>query len=101
MSTTRPKLDAVAPTSSARTPGDDPFRDRPPEKDSPSGVSIATPSTQAVSEGRFRAIAEQSSDLMMIANRERVVQWANAAVERVLGYPPQSLVARTSSRCFT
>ena len=93
MSTTRPKLDAVAPNVVREDP-----RGRsvpgivPPEKDSPSGVSIATPSTQAVSEGRFRAIAEQSSDLMMIANRERVVQWANAAVERVLGYPPQSLV---------
>ena len=93
MSTSRPKLHAGAPTVIRKDPGGRSVPgliDRP--QDSPSGVSIATTSTQDLSEGRFRAIAEQSSDLMMIANRERVVQWANAAVERVLGYLPESLV---------
>jgi len=40
----------------------------------------------------FRAIAEQSSDLLMIVDAERTVSWANKAFERVLGYPPESLV---------
>ena len=49
-------------------------------------------SEQNLSENRFRAIAEQSSDLIMIADADRIVLWANVAFERVLGYPPESLV---------
>lgn len=57
-------------------------------------VDAVARSERALSESRFRAIAEQSSDLMMIAAGDRVVQWANAAFERVLGYPPESLVGK-------
>jgi hypothetical protein len=41
--------------------------DRP--KDAPSDIRIATTSPLDVGDGVFRAIAEQSSDLMMIADR--------------------------------
>ncbi len=34
---------------------------------------------------RFRAIAEHSSDMLMIVDAERVVGWANGAFERVVG----------------
>ncbi len=55
-------------------------------------VPVEAPGAGEGALGPFRAIAEQSSDLLMIVDAERVVRWANGAFERVLGYPPESLV---------
>ncbi len=51
-----------------------------------------------LSERRFRAIVEQAFEMLVIVDGERIVQWANAACERVLGYTPRSLVGRDISR---
>ena len=50
--------------------------------------------------GVFRTIAEQSYELMMIADGERRVRWGNAAFERVLGCPLQSLLGTDVSLLF-
>jgi diguanylate cyclase (GGDEF)-like protein/PAS domain S-box-containing protein len=53
---------------------------------------VATFFGSELSGSLFRTIAEQSYDLMMIVDGERKVQWANAAFDRVLGYPVASLL---------
>ncbi|MEP6640911.1 MAG: diguanylate cyclase [Gaiellales bacterium] len=40
----------------------------------------------------IRRIAEQSSDMLMIIDSERVVRWENAACARVLGFPRGSVL---------
>lgn len=60
--------------------------------ESRSDASIAATPAESLTESRFRTIVERSPDLTMIADRERVVAWANAAFDRVLGHPPESLV---------
>lgn len=67
---------------------------------SASHVGAGTTSRHGLSESRFRAIAEQSSDLMMIADDAWVVQWANAAFERAFGYPAEPLVRKNISPLF-
>ncbi len=44
------------------------------------------------SDSLFRAIVSRSFELMMVADGDGVVLWANDAFERVLGYPPASLI---------
>jgi len=50
------------------------------------------------SERRFRAIAEQAFELLMIVDAGRVVRWANRAFERALGYPPESIIGTGITR---
>lgn len=50
---------------------------------------------RAIDEHVFTVMAEQASELIMIADAENVVQWANNAFERVLGYPPGSLIGHS------
>jgi diguanylate cyclase (GGDEF)-like protein/PAS domain S-box-containing protein len=47
---------------------------------------------QESSEHYFRAIVDRSSELLLVADGDGRVRWANAAFERVLGYSPLSLV---------
>ena len=54
------------------------------------GQVAALPSAQ-FSERRLAAIAEQAFELLMIVDRDNLVQWANGAFERVLGYPPETI----------
>ena len=93
MGTRRAKLLADPRSLTGKEPGGrsaQGFAD--PPNDALLGPRIATTPPPDSGEGVFRAIAEQSSDLMMIADRDLVVRWANTACERVLGYPPESLV---------
>ena len=48
-----------------------------------------------LNEHAFAVIAEQASELIMIADGESILQWANDAFGRVLGYPPESLIGRS------
>ena len=57
-------------------------------------VDGVSPSVLEASERRFRAIAEQAFELLMIVDVDHVVRWANRAFERVLGYPVESLTGR-------
>ena len=41
---------------------------------------------------RFRILAEQSSDIILLINRERVVIYENKAVERVLGFKAEERI---------
>ena len=47
-----------------------------------------------LSDGFFRALADRSFELLMVGNGDRTVRWVNATFERVLGYPPGSLMGR-------
>jgi diguanylate cyclase (GGDEF)-like protein/PAS domain S-box-containing protein len=47
---------------------------------------------------RYKAIVEQSYDLLMIVDSEHKLQWGNAAFERALGYKPESLVGTDFTR---
>ncbi len=49
---------------------------------------------QGLSERYFRAIVDRSFELLMVADGDHAIRWANAAFERVLGYPPESLVGK-------
>lgn len=40
----------------------------------------------------FRALMDQAFDLIMVADRTGKTRYANAAFERVLGYPPDEIV---------
>ncbi len=44
------------------------------------------------SEARFRALVENSQDVIFIVSPDGVARFLNASVERVLGYPPAILV---------
>jgi diguanylate cyclase (GGDEF)-like protein/PAS domain S-box-containing protein len=46
----------------------------------------------AAVEARYRAIVEQSHDLLMIVDGDNRLRWGNAAFERTLGYSADSLV---------
>jgi PAS domain S-box-containing protein len=43
-------------------------------------------------EQRFRALAEQSSDIIVFANREGIVTYENPAVEKFLGFKPEERI---------
>src|SRR5665213_1212087 len=57
-------------------------------------VDGVSPSALEASERRFRTIAEQAFELLMVVDNDHVVRWANRAFERVLGYPIESLIGR-------
>jgi len=42
----------------------------------------------------FRALAEQSSDIILLVNREGVVIYENDAVERILGFKAEARIGR-------
>ncbi|MFN8636338.1 MAG: EAL domain-containing protein [Chloroflexota bacterium] len=44
------------------------------------------------SEDRFRSLVQNSSDLMTILGPDGTILWHSPSVERVLGYPPETLV---------
>jgi PAS domain S-box-containing protein len=46
------------------------------------------------SEEHFRALTENSADIVQIINSERVIEYISPSVERALGYSPQELVGR-------
>ena len=56
--------------------------------------SVAGSVERAGDSARYKAIIEQSSDLLMIVDREHKLRWGNAAFERGLGCTPESLVGR-------
>jgi len=43
-------------------------------------------------EQMFRTLAEQSSDIIVLVNRERVITYENPAVERTLGFKPEERI---------
>jgi PAS domain S-box-containing protein len=47
------------------------------------------------SEALFRSLIEQASDLVAVLDVAGVVRYASPSHERLLGYPPESLVGRT------
>jgi diguanylate cyclase (GGDEF)-like protein/PAS domain S-box-containing protein len=53
-----------------------------------------------LSDGFFRALADRSSELLMVSNADRTIRWVNATFERVLGYPPRSLTGRSLLSLF-
>ncbi len=71
----------------------EPVTRAPADTTAPGKVDIETgPAVSGDGAGRFRALAERSSDLLLLVGTDRLVLWANAACERVLGYPVESLV---------
>jgi diguanylate cyclase (GGDEF)-like protein/PAS domain S-box-containing protein len=55
---------------------------------------------QGLSEHALRTIVDRSFELLMVVDGDRTVRWANAAFERVLGFPPDSLIGGNISRLF-
>jgi PAS domain S-box-containing protein len=49
-----------------------------------------------VDEVRFRALVEHSADIVGLLNADGTVRYANKAVERVLGYAPETLIGRSA-----
>lgn len=47
-------------------------------------------------EQRFRALAEQSSDIILIINREGIITYENKAVSEILGYKPEERIGANS-----
>ncbi len=47
-------------------------------------------------EQRFRALAEQSSDIILIINREGVITYENKTVSEILGYKPEERIGSSS-----
>lgn len=48
------------------------------------------------SEQRFRLLAENSSDVIMLGGTDLTVTWVSPSVEQTFGYPPQSVLGRRS-----
>lgn len=46
------------------------------------------------SEERFRSLAENSSDLIIIADENRQTLYASPSIERILGYKPEELIGK-------
>ncbi|PKN52719.1 MAG: hypothetical protein CVU55_05690 [Deltaproteobacteria bacterium HGW-Deltaproteobacteria-13] len=46
-------------------------------------------------EQRFRALAEQSSDIIILVNREGVLLYENPAVERILGFKAEGRIGKS------
>ena len=44
------------------------------------------------SEERFRALVQNSSDITVILEPDATVRYASPALERILGYPPESII---------
>ncbi|HUZ83100.1 MAG TPA: EAL domain-containing protein [Gaiellales bacterium] len=55
---------------------------------------VADPPPAHLSDAGYRSIAESAFELLMVADADRVVRWANDAFQRVLSYPAGSLVGR-------
>ncbi len=51
----------------------------------------------AVSERRYRLLAENATDAVYLINAAGVIQWASPAVRRVLGFDPKDLVGTPSA----
>jgi PAS domain-containing protein len=49
------------------------------------------------SEEYFRAITQNSSDLIIITDRAARITYVNSAVERILGYTPNEIIGKS---CF-
>ena len=47
-------------------------------------------------EQRFRALADQSSDIILLVNRKGIITYENKAVDEVLGYKPQERIGASS-----
>ncbi len=47
-------------------------------------------------EQRFRALAEQSSDIILIIKREGIITYENKAVSEILGYKPEERIGANS-----
>ena len=46
------------------------------------------------SEARFRALTENSSDMIMLLNPDATFRYASSSVQRLMGYAPESLTGR-------
>lgn len=46
------------------------------------------------SEARFRSLAQNASDLVLVVDGDGTVRYVSISVERILGYQPQTLVGR-------
>jgi PAS domain S-box-containing protein len=46
------------------------------------------------SEARFRALVENSQDVIFIVSADGVARFLNASMERILGYPPSEIIGR-------
>mgnify|MGYP001477478781 CR=1 FL=1 len=47
-------------------------------------------------EQRFRALADQSSDIIVVVNREGIITYENNIVEKILGYKPEERIGARS-----
>jgi PAS domain S-box-containing protein len=47
------------------------------------------------SEARFRALIENSKDMIFLLNRQGLIQYASPSIERILGYSMNSLIGRS------
>ena len=51
-------------------------------------------------EQRFRALAEHSSDIIVIVNRKGIITYINPAVEKVLGFKPEERIGAKGFELF-
>jgi PAS domain S-box-containing protein len=63
----------------------------------PAAINIVRDRREAVrlTEERFRALVENSSDAIFLLAKTGVILYASPAAEKILGYPPQELVGRS------
>ena len=60
-------------------------------------AEIVAEATLRASEGRFRSLVQQSSDLIFVLDTHGVIQFASSSAGRILGYDPDALVGVTLS----
>ncbi|MCX8038507.1 MAG: PAS domain S-box protein [Candidatus Sumerlaeia bacterium] len=48
-------------------------------------------------EAYFRALIENTSDIIVVQNADRTMRYVSPAVERILGYRPEEIIGRTPS----
>lgn len=51
----------------------------------------------ALSEERYRLLAENMSDFVVITNAAGIIEWLSPSVERRLGWPPQELLGHSTA----
>jgi len=73
----------------------------------PQDKEINSESTPTVNRGKtirslkeneefFKAITQNSTDIIIIVNRRGRITYVNPAVERIMGYPPEALIGRSA-----
>ena len=52
------------------------------------------------SQARFRALVQNSSDLIMVVSADDTISYVSPSVERIMGYPPRDLIGRDAFADF-